>query len=81
MATSTPLNDNRDDVTYYNPSKSSTSMEVSNDIWVMTYGDGSTTSGELYTNVVTVAGVTFARQAVEVAGFIWRIRILRAIWD
>ena len=56
-------------------------MEVSNDIWVMAYGDGSTTSGELYTNVVTVAGVTFARQAVEVAGFIWRIRILRAIWD
>lgn len=61
MATSTPLNDNKYNKTYYKPSKSSTSMKVGNDIWVMAYGDGSTASGELYTDVVSVAGVTFAK--------------------
>ena len=36
----------------------------------MSYGDGSTASGDLYMDVVNVGGVSFPKQAVEVAQFI-----------
>ncbi|KAI0436100.1 aspartic peptidase domain-containing protein [Xylaria telfairii] len=53
--------------TLYNPSKSSTSKKVSGATWSIKYGDGSTSSGDVYHDVVSVGGVSFASQAVESA--------------
>ena len=52
--------------TIYNPSKSSTAKHASG-TWNISYGDGSSASGDVYTDVVTVAGVAIPNQAVECA--------------
>jgi hypothetical protein len=51
----------------YNPSSSSTSKEISGATWDISYGDGSSSSGNVYTDLVSVGGVSFASQAVEAA--------------
>ncbi|KAK6214312.1 RHO4 protein [Pestalotiopsis sp. IQ-011] len=51
----------------YSPEDSSTSSELSGEKWDISYGDGSTSSGTVYTDVVAVGGVSFDAQAVEVA--------------
>ncbi|KAI0941195.1 hypothetical protein AcV7_002831 [Taiwanofungus camphoratus] len=50
----------------YNPHNSSTAHR-SNGTWEISYGDGSSASGDVFTDNVTVAGITIPNQAVEVA--------------
>jgi aspergillopepsin I len=49
----------------YQPSSSAKKM--SGYSWSISYGDGSSASGDVYQDTVTVGGVTFAKQAVEAA--------------
>ena len=51
----------------YTPSKSSTSKVLSGDTWDISYGDGSSASGNVYTDKVAVGASVFATQAVELA--------------
>ncbi|KAI9824639.1 MAG: hypothetical protein M1819_000840 [Sarea resinae] len=51
----------------YNPSKSSTYKKVSADSWKISYGDGSSASGTVGTDNVTIGGLTIKNQAIELA--------------
>ena len=66
----TPLDDGRNNHTYYNAPKSSTSKKLNGYTYNITYGDGSESNGDVYTDVVTYAGATFRSQAVEAMEFI-----------
>ncbi|OIW28280.1 acid protease [Coniochaeta ligniaria NRRL 30616] len=51
----------------YDPSLSSTSKPMPNATWAVRYGDGSTSQGNVVTDVVSVAGIPSLSQAVETA--------------
>ncbi|KIX97696.1 uncharacterized protein Z520_06474 [Fonsecaea multimorphosa CBS 102226] len=51
----------------YNPSQSSTAKQLSGATWKISYGDGSSASGNVYTDTVDVGGTTVTGQAVELA--------------
>lgn len=53
--------------TTYNITKSSTATKLSGSTWSISYGDGSSSSGNVYTDVVAVGGVSFDKMAVESA--------------
>ncbi|KAI9057680.1 acid protease, partial [Trametes sanguinea] len=52
--------------TIYDPTKSSTAKKASG-TWNISYGDGSSASGNVYTDDVTVADIVIKSQAVELA--------------
>ncbi|KAI5927252.1 eukaryotic aspartyl protease [Camillea tinctor] len=51
----------------YNIGQSSTAQLVDGASWAISYGDGSSSGGSVYTDVVSIGGVTVERQAVESA--------------
>ncbi|PNP40557.1 endothiapepsin precursor [Trichoderma gamsii] len=51
----------------YNPSKSTSAQKLDGASWSITYGDQSSSSGDVYTDVVTVGSLTVKSQAVESA--------------
>lgn len=53
--------------TKYDPSKSSSAQKMSGATWQISYGDGSSCSGDVYTDAVVVGGLTVKSQAVESA--------------
>ena len=53
--------------TDYDPSQSNTAQQLNGYTWNITYGDGSSSSGDVYTDDVMVGGVIVTGQAVELA--------------
>ena len=51
----------------YNPANSGTAKVDSGETWSISYGDGSSASGNVYTDVVSVGGTSVTGQAVELA--------------
>ncbi|KAL2037093.1 hypothetical protein N7G274_010220 [Stereocaulon virgatum] len=54
----------------YNPANSGTSKKLPGETWSIKYGDGSSASGDVYTDTVAVGGTTVTGQAVELANTI-----------
>lgn len=66
FSSETPTSE-RDGQTIYTSSKSSTAKTVSGATWSIEYGDGSSSSGNVVTDVVTVGGAKVTVQDVELA--------------
>ncbi|KAK5663052.1 hypothetical protein OQA88_6468 [Cercophora sp. LCS_1] len=51
----------------FSPSKSSTYKPQPDKAWMITYGDGSSASGDVGTDVVTIGGLAIQNQSIELA--------------
>jgi aspergillopepsin I len=56
-----------DGQTLYSPSKSSSAQKLQGESWKISYGDGSSSSGDVYSDVVSIGGLSVKGQAVESA--------------
>ncbi|KAK3386611.1 aspartic peptidase domain-containing protein [Podospora didyma] len=54
----------------YDPAKSSTAKYVPGAVWKITYGDDSTASGDVWTDVLNVGGVSLSDATIETATLI-----------
>lgn len=66
----TPRGDGRNNHSYYDPSKSTTSKSLDGYTYNITYGDDSSSHGAVYTDIVNYAGVTYPTQAAEAVEFV-----------
>ncbi|KAK1569777.1 eukaryotic aspartyl protease [Colletotrichum navitas] len=66
FSTLTPSSE-RNGQTVYDPSKSTTASRLSGASWSISYGDGSSSSGVVYKDTVSVGGLSVTGQAVEAA--------------
>ncbi|KAL7929654.1 putative aspartate protease [Trichoderma chlorosporum] len=66
FSSETPKNDDGGRPTY-NIKKSSSAKKLSGSSWSITYGDQSSSSGDVYTDVVSIGGFSVKGQAVESA--------------
>src|SRR3569833_83579 len=55
------------DLRVFNIAASSTARRLQGATWSIKYGDGSSSSGDVFTDVVSIGGVTVQNQAVESA--------------
>jgi len=53
--------------TIYKPASSSTAKQVSGASWNISYGDGSSASGNVYTDTIQIGSLSIPNQAVELA--------------
>lgn len=51
----------------YDPTSSTTAQKLTGATWSISYGDGSSSSGDVYMDVVTIGNITVSSQAVESA--------------
>ncbi|KAI1322573.1 aspartic peptidase domain-containing protein [Xylariaceae sp. FL0255] len=66
FSSETPSNDVNGQTTF-NIGKSTSAKKLSGASWKISYGDGSSSSGDVYTDTVVVGGVSVSGQAVESA--------------
>ncbi|GJJ06639.1 hypothetical protein Clacol_000833 [Clathrus columnatus] len=57
----------RNDANLYDPTKSETAKSVDGATWSIHYGDGSTASGDVHTDVIQIGSISVKDQAIEVA--------------
>ncbi|KXJ97283.1 putative endothiapepsin precursor [Microdochium bolleyi] len=66
FSSATPSNE-RNGQNIYTPARSSSAKKLSGSTWKISYGDGSSSSGSVYQDTVTIGGLTARAQAVEAA--------------